>query len=157
MRRTRLGNFRRNAQIGRAHPLEKRRLFLFEAVGIGGGGMQALLGDGDRRIEDQRQVGLQVAEHPPRQRWSLFPIKAAPSSLVGEGGIDETVADHPIAAIKCRFNDLRDMLAPCREHQQRFGFQMHGFGQQQAAQLFAQAEYRPVPAWRPRYFPCRRR
>jgi hypothetical protein len=35
-------------------------------------------------------------------------------------------------------NHLRDMLAAGGEHQQRLGFQVHGFGQQQGTQLLSE-------------------
>ena len=91
--------------------------------------------------------------HPLLQRRQHLRIEIAARALVGEGGVGEAIAQHHVAASQRGLDDLHDVVAPRREHQQRFGQRVHrlfedepaqGFGQRRAAGL-ARAHDRAAP------------
>ena len=82
----------------------------------------------------QRRNGLD----PLLQNREQFKIEAAPTALVGEGGVGEAVAQHHIAPCQRRLDHGQQMVPPGRKHQQRLGERVHGLVQHQAAQGFGQ-------------------
>src|ERR1041385_5254945 len=66
-----------------------------------------------------------LAAHPPAR------------ALIGEARVAEPIRYDPDARGKLRLDDLVDMLATRREHQQRFGFGVHRISQQYFAQPFS--------------------
>src|SRR5207302_1807523 len=72
-----------------------------EAIGIAG----ALGGPGkpfrNRHIEDEGQIGCEIAEHKMVQRLQFRDRQAAPIPLVGERRIGKAVAHDPYSALDC--------------------------------------------------------
>src|SRR5215468_4361287 len=65
------------------------------------------------------------------------------TALVRVRGVGEAIADHPDPFVEPRPDVALAMLAPRREHQQRFGERRHRLVQQDLAQALAQR----CPAW----------
>ena len=120
--RKRRGSRTRQFQVGRAHPLEEGRLLLLEAIGLAAARLRPRHAGRHRQIQQQRQVRLQLAHAPPAPATSIVAaVQAAAAALIGAGGIGETIADHPLAARQRRADQVRQVQAAGREHQQHFG------------------------------------
>jgi hypothetical protein len=65
-------------------------------------------------------------------------VETAPCPLIGERGVGEAVAQHRVAACERRLNDTEQMVATCREHEQRLGQCIHRLVQHQIAQHLRQ-------------------
>ena len=88
-----------------------------EAIGIAG----ALGGPGkpfrNRHIEDEGQVGCEIAERKMVQRLQFRDRQAAPIPLIGERRIGKAVAHDPHSALEGRPYQPRHMLASRRVEQ----------------------------------------
>jgi hypothetical protein len=91
-----------------------------------------------RHVEEQREIRIAVRVHASLELAQEFSRDEMAAALVGVGRVGEAIAQHPIAARERRFDDLHDVLAARREHQQRLGFVRHRLREQQLAQRFAE-------------------
>ncbi len=73
------------------------------------------------QVEQDREVGDQGLGGPPRQRRDLVRPEPAPGALIGDGRVDEAVADHNRTPGQCRLDDPGDMLGAVRGVEQRLG------------------------------------
>ena len=126
-------------EISLTHAGEKLRLFLFEAVFLARTG-NAFERHFQRHVQQQGQVRAQAALHPIFQHFDVRRRNTAPATLIGKGGIGETVGNDVDAFVQCRQYHVFQMLAAGGEHQQGFGTQSDAAvgRQQQAAQFLAQ-------------------
>ena len=87
--------------VSGADAFEKHQVLAFEPVsGTDRGAARS--GHGRGQVEPQRQVGLQQPRrdllNPLFELRQQAEVEAAPTALVGEGGVSETVAQHDLAA-----------------------------------------------------------
>ena len=73
------------------------------------------------RSSSSVQIGLQIRVHRRCERLDAGRINATPVALVGARGIREAIADHPLAARQRRSNQVLQVDAARREHQQGLG------------------------------------
>ena len=125
-------------EVGLTYALMEVGAFLLEAVKNPAGQCDTLARHIEWQVKKQGQVGLQVSVHPMLQLLHFRPVQSAPSPLVSVGRIAEAVADHPFAPGERRLDNLGQMFAPCRKHQQGLGFEMHCLAQHHLPQLLAQ-------------------
>jgi hypothetical protein len=125
-------------EIGASHTLVKVAPLLFEAIEFARLRDDSPARNRRRQVEQHGQVRLQVGVHPFLELRELPAFKPASAALVGIGGVAEAVADDPVAPFQGGFDDACQVFAPGGEHQQRFGFEVHRFVQQQFAQRFAE-------------------
>ena len=76
--------------------------------------------------------------NPGLQRLQDLAVESPPCSLVGKGGIGETVAQDHLAARQGRLDHPLQVVTPRGKHQQRFGQRIHRLLQYQRAQDFGQ-------------------
>jgi hypothetical protein len=91
---------------------------------------------GDGQVEDQRQVGLEIAERKTLQRRQLGERQTAAVPLIGDRRIGKAVADDPPSRRERRLDQPRDVIASRRVEQQRLADRVPALGlalQQQAA------------------------
>src|SRR5690606_24952941 len=106
-------------EIGGAHALEELRVLALEAIVIARGDARAA--DVDRRVEQQRQVGLEPALDARTQALEEPAVDSAPAALVCERRVREAVADDPVAPLEGGHDHARKVLRARREHQERLG------------------------------------
>lgn len=98
------------------------------------------------QIEPQGQIGLQQRRvrvlarclHPSFESRQDPGVESLAAALVGERRIAEAVAQHHLATPERRADDLADMVAPRRKHQQGLGQSVHWRMEHQGTQLFRQ-------------------
>ena len=88
------------------------------------------------KVKQQGQVRLQTLLNPGLQLFQAFPCNAAPTALIGEAGIGETIRDHDIAPHQCGSNDLFNVFTTGRKHDQGLGLGVHGLIEDDGAQAF---------------------
>jgi hypothetical protein len=97
-------------------------------------------------VEQQREMRHQPIRRPSVHRPQKGEVEAAAVPLIGQCGVGKAIAHHDHSSIKGRSNDLRDMLAACRENKQGFRLRGDGFRrrlEQEAAKLFGERR----PSW----------
>ena len=72
-------------------------------------------------VEDQRQFGHQTGDRHGFQFGQHAPVELAEYALIDPRRIDETIADHPFAALKRRADQAVDMVDPGGREHQRLG------------------------------------
>ena len=78
----------------------------------------------DRNIEDDGEVGLKIAKHQPMEFVNGGLAQVVAISLIGDGGIGESVAQDPSPCRQCRFYGCPDVLQPGGEIEQRLGHRL---------------------------------
>src|SRR5205807_6677096 len=78
-----------------AQPFVECRIEPLKAVGVAGALCRPREPLGDRQIQDERQVGGEIAERETMQRLQFGQWQAASVTLIGDRRIRETVADDP--------------------------------------------------------------
>lgn len=120
---------RGDGQVGVANASEERPAFLLEAVLVFGGvgvlasaitATGAFHAEGGFVVEQDGQVGLQVAAEGFVQLERRFDAQLAASALVSFGGIGEAVAKNDASIGEGRQNDLVDVLGAGSEHERHF-------------------------------------
>ncbi len=91
-----------------------------EAVGLPPLG-RARRADGEGQVEDQRQVGPQVAGGETVRLEQVGGGEPLPRTLVGQRRIDKAVAYHPVPRSERRADQAGDMVGAGRSHEQRLG------------------------------------
>jgi len=82
----------------------------------------------DRQVEDQRQIGSEIANRKPLQHGQIAQRNAAAIALIRQGRVVEAIANHPATRIESRPDEPGDMLAPRRVKQQRLASGIPAFG-----------------------------
>ena len=101
----------------------KFHVLRFEPVGRGVAAAQrpALERHIDRHVEDEREVGQEIADGDPLEALDQAPVDLAERALIDAGGIGEAVAHHPFAGGKRRLDGAADMVFARRREQHGFG------------------------------------
>ena len=89
----------------------------------------------DRKVEDQRQVGPEVADGHVVERAQHRAVDAVAVALIGHGGVGEAVGHDPGALPDGGQNRRAQMLAARREVQQRLGHPVPALGRSLDQQL----------------------
>lgn len=149
----------RAIEIGLAHTLHESQCFGFEAIGIAAA-LRTREPDAGVDVENQGQIGTQIAEHHLFDRRELVRLDAAARALISPARIDESIADHVAAALQRRQHRRLQMRGARREDQQQFRDRSNAFvpvrehepanrlGQRRAARLARRhhlAALRPQP------------
>ena len=127
-----------------ADPREELALLALELVESAPPG-EALARDHHRHVEDQRQVGPEVAERNALQCRDRLLRDAVAAALVGVGRVGEPVADDPRPFGEPRPDLALAVLAPRGKHEQRLAEARHRLVQQQLAQAFAEQRASGLP------------
>lgn len=125
-------------EVGLPDAFVKVDAFLLEAVEHPVGQYDSLACHVKRKVEKQRQVGLQLPLDPLFKLQELVSVQPSPTALISICRVTEAVADDPLASLESRHDEARDVLATSGKHQQRLGFEVHGSTQEQFAQFFAE-------------------
>ena len=83
--------------------------------------------DRDRDIEQQGEIRVAAVRGDGVGGLKSFEIEPAGKPLIGEGRIGKPVAQDDCTALEGRRNEVRDVLASCREYQQGLGFGCNRF------------------------------
>ena len=136
-------------QVGVADTPEKSSIFLFKAVLVPFRAARfvssiappgALDAESHLVIEQDGQVGLQVAAEDFMHLQDRLGAELAASTLVSLGGIGKAIAEHDASFGERRQNDLMDVLRAGGEHERHFGERRKSRGggvQQDVANSFA--------------------
>ncbi|GCC49462.1 hypothetical protein chiPu_0033995, partial [Chiloscyllium punctatum] len=81
----------------------------------------ALQSDLDRHIEDEGQIGLEIADRHALHRVDQFGRHLPELALIGARRIEEAVAQHPDALVERRQDHRADVVVARRGKQQRLG------------------------------------
>jgi hypothetical protein len=104
----------------RTKPLVEVAALLFEPVIAAArrGAGEAHL---DRKVEDQREVGTELAGDEAIKRFKLGARNAARAPLIGDGGIGEAVGDDPDPLFQRRPYGTHEVVAARRSNEERLG------------------------------------
>src|SRR5262245_56072995 len=104
--------------------------FLLEAVGhlLAAPLAGACKSNFGRDIENEGEVGLEVADAYAFKRADEKRIKAPESALVDSRGVDKSIADNPRALRKRGLDGAAHVVATGSGEQQRFGFYAERLG-----------------------------
>ena len=83
-------------------------------------------GCADIDLEQHGEIGDKRRMNPVRELGDAFDRHAAPTALVRDRGVDESIAQHPLAALERRKNHAMNVLEARREQKQRLGPREHG-------------------------------
>ena len=75
-----------------------------------------------RQCEDQRPIGKEVAAGETVQFPNSLDPEAEGSALVGQRGIQEAIAQHPVTPFQRRTNSFLDVIRAGRREEQGLGF-----------------------------------
>jgi hypothetical protein len=96
--------------------------------------------DGDRAVQQQGQIRDQGIRYQGAQLFQGPQVQSSGPSLVNQGGIPETVADHPIPPVESRLDFFGYMLATVGQVEKQLRFRLDFFValiQQNRSDLFA--------------------
>src|SRR5690606_2084352 len=91
-----------------------------------------------RHIKQPRSVRLKVGMQPRLKCLDLMCSQLPASALIGVSCIGKAITDHPLAGGQRGLNYRTQVFTTRCEHQQRFGFELHGLSKNNVSQGFAQ-------------------
>jgi hypothetical protein len=83
--------------------------------------------DSDRAVQQKGQIRDQGIQYQGAQLFQGLQVQSPGPALVNEGGIPETVADHPIPPVEGRLDFFGHMLAAVGQVEKQFRFRLNAF------------------------------
>jgi hypothetical protein len=106
--------------------------------------------DSDRAVQQEGEIRNQGIQYQRAQLFQGPQVQPPGPTLVNQGGIPETVADHPIPPVKGRLNFFDHVLAPVGQVEKQFRFRLDAFIaliQQNRSDLFSDGRSPRFPGY----------